>query len=131
MKWTIRDNSGAMHSDIEKAIGLIDQRIQALQNIRGQLIQEFGGAETGTVARQQTAPTAPMPSKPRASDQRRNGSTRKEQVAEFIRQNGPTSRAKIIEGTSIPTGTIAYCLNDKTRFRQLKDGKWDLANRGD
>ncbi len=49
---------------------------------------------------------------------------RKAEVAEFIRTHGPSTRSEILAGTDIPKGTIAYCLNDKTRFVDGDDGKW-------
>lgn len=44
-------------------------------------------------------------------------STRKDEVAKFIRDRGGcASRTDIIAGTGIPKGTVAYVLNDKSRF---------------
>ena len=50
--------------------------------------------------------------------------SRKQQVAEFIRANGPSTRSEILAGTDVPEGTIRYCLKDETRFVRDKDGKW-------
>jgi hypothetical protein len=121
----------AMHSDIAKAIDLIEQRIQALQNIRAQLVQEFTGAEEAKSNLPKDTPAVVLPPRMTRHNHPRNGGTRKDQVAHFIRQNGPSLRTQIIEGTQIPVGTIAYCLNDKTRFQQRKDGKWDLMKTGE
>jgi hypothetical protein len=120
-----------MHTDIAKAIDLIEQRIQALQNIRAQLVQEFGGAEEAKSKLPKDTPAVVLPPRMPPRNHSRNGATRKDQVADFIRQNGPSLRAQIIKGTQIPVGTIAYCLNDKTRFQQRKDGKWDLMKTGE
>jgi hypothetical protein len=104
-----------MHPDIAKAVELIDQRIATLQNIRRELVREFVGGER--------IPSVRTKSLPNTS---RNGhGTRKEQVAEFISSHGPATRSEIISGTDIPTGTIAYCLNDEKRFVN-QDGKWHL-----
>lgn len=50
--------------------------------------------------------------------------SRKDVVANFIENNGPSTRAEILAGTGIPAGTISYCLNDKHRFVQGENGKW-------
>jgi len=49
--------------------------------------------------------------------------TRKDALAEFLREHGPSTRAEILHGLAIPPGSIAYVLNDKNRF-VLVDGKW-------
>ncbi|HEV2382987.1 MAG TPA: hypothetical protein VG206_24740 [Terriglobia bacterium] len=49
--------------------------------------------------------------------------TRKDALAEFLREHGPSARAEILHGLAIPPGSIAYVLNDKNRF-VLVEGKW-------
>jgi len=49
--------------------------------------------------------------------------TRKDALAEFLRDHGPSTRAEILHGLAIPPGSIAYVLNDRNRF-VLVDGKW-------
>ena len=49
--------------------------------------------------------------------------TRKDALAEFLREHGPSTRAEILRGLAIPPGSIAYVLNDKNRF-VLVEGKW-------
>jgi hypothetical protein len=49
---------------------------------------------------------------------------RKEEIAEFIRTHGPSTRSEILAGTNVPDGTISYCLKDVMRFVQDNDGKW-------
>src|SRR5271157_3268213 len=105
-----------MHSDIAKAIELIDQRIAALQNIRSQLAHEFGDEAERAAVR--TAINVPAVA-PQTVPIRNNGRgqlTRKEQVAEFLRTHGSASRSEIIRETRIPMGTVAYCLNDENMF---------------
>jgi hypothetical protein len=53
---------------------------------------------------------------------------RKYEVAEFIRENGPSKRVDIVTGAKLPPGTVAQCLNDKERFRLLPGGRWDLVS---
>ncbi len=116
-----------MHSDIAKAIELIDQRIAALQNIRTQLAREFGGDEAErSVAR----PVSLSPSTfQQSSPPRSNGRghlNRKGQVAEFIRTHGSASRSEIVRGTGIPMGTVSYCLNDENLFVN-RNGRWHVV----
>jgi hypothetical protein len=49
--------------------------------------------------------------------------TRKDALAEFLREHGPSTRAEILHGLAIPPGSIAYVLNDRNRF-VLVEGKW-------
>jgi hypothetical protein len=49
--------------------------------------------------------------------------TRKDALAEFLREHGPSTRAEILHGLAIPAGSIAYVLNDRNRF-VLAEGKW-------
>lgn len=49
--------------------------------------------------------------------------TRKDGLAEFLREHGPSTRAEILRGLTIPPGSIAYVLNDRNRF-VLVEGKW-------
>ena len=116
-----------MHSDIAKAIDLIDQRIQTLQNIRTQLIQEFGDIRPATIVQPEAAEVHTLMQRLRDKRQGPNSPTRKDQVADFIRKNGPAYRSQIAQGVAVPAGTISYCLNDKARFQQLRDGKWTLV----
>jgi hypothetical protein len=53
-----------------------------------------------------------------------SGKGRKEEIAEFIRLHGPSTRSEVLAGTTVPDGTISYCLKDATKFVQDKDGKW-------
>ena|SRR2546425_11492660 len=119
-----------MHPDMVKAVELIDQRIASLQNIREQLIREFGesverlgnthisdsvGSHSGRVTVEDVAAGA-------------NGNgrvRRKDEIANFIRAHGPARRRDLIARLGIPSGTVAYCLNDDTRFVS-RDHKWHL-----
>jgi hypothetical protein len=117
-----------MHSDMLKAIQLIDQRIAALQEIRNKLAQEFGFEST-------QSPLLALPSgirHPQASPNS-NGHgrvTRKDQIVQFIREHGPAARSEIIAGTQMPAGTVAACLNDKDTFVN-RGGKWVLTGNDD
>lgn len=115
-----------MHSDIVKAIELIDQRIAALQNIRTQLAREFGEPEREPVPAVSLDPST-FRSDSSARSNGRSHLTRKGQVAEFIRAHGGSaSRSEIIRGAGIPAGTVAYCLNDEEMFTN-RNGRWRVA----
>ena|SRR5271157_339063 len=115
-----------MHSDIAKAIELIDQRIAALQNIRSQLAHEFGDEAERAAVRTINPPASTVQTVPPARRNGRGQLNRKAQVAAFIRTNGAASRSEIIRETGIPMGTVAYCLNDETMFTN-RNGRWHLV----
>ena len=52
--------------------------------------------------------------------------SRRDTVMAYIEEHGPSKRARLVEATGIPKGTISYLLNDKTRFKRVEDGTWDL-----
>jgi hypothetical protein len=114
--WAFSQEEIAMSTDpeVQAIISLIDKKIAKLQQTKELLLSEFGNNGT----RQRSQP-AVGPSREQLTG------TRKQQVAEFLRQHGPTPRREIVERTGIPIGTIAYVLNDSETFRQ-SHGKWDV-----
>lgn len=109
-----------MNSDIRQAINIITQRIANLQQIKQMLLEEFGvsGASAVAIA---VAPT-------RRNDGKGNGHgdlTRKDQLAKFLIEHGPSSRGTINEKSGIPKGTVANLLNKEGFVRQ--QGKWTVA----
>ena len=105
-----------MPNEIAQAVILLDQKIASLKRLRDQLVEEFG--QSGhAVAEVAVAPA------------RTSGTeyvTRKDQVYDFIKVHGPSTRGQIIAGTGIPAGTAAYVLNDE-RFIN-RNGKWCIAD---
>src|SRR5690242_19284472 len=117
-----------MHGDIATVLKIIKQRIATLQIIYSQLEQEFG-SEQASVHQVSLDLREPSSSVKHIS-QRTNGNGRqgrKDEIANFIKAPGPSTRGEILAGTDVPRGTIAYALNDKERFARLPDGKWTLA----
>jgi len=125
-----------MDEKITKAIDLIEQKIQSLLNeaksredearsLQGVIarLREAFGSENGRGSEQPAQAYAQLPL-PR---NRQQPQTRKQQIMELIRSRGPLRRAEIIETGGVPRGTVAFVLNDKDTFRQLKDGRWDLV----
>lgn len=104
----------AVNADIKKVVDILDQRIANLQNIKLQLLEEFGGESASTVV------VAARPV------QQGNGSrTRIQQLRDFLLQHGPAKRAEIIAGAGMPKGTIASLLN-REDFVRRSDGKWQV-----
>lgn len=56
---------------------------------------------------------------------------KKDFLAHYILECGPQTRKDLLENAGLKPGTVATCLNDKTRFRQLGDGRWDVIKTGD
>jgi hypothetical protein len=111
--------------DIQKAIEIIDKKIQSLQAARNQLAQAFGIADTPQPSQMQMKLVPPN-----AAPQQL---PRKEALAAFLIQNGPMSRSDIVIKSGIPEGTVSYCLNDKRFFEQIDGGLWtatEFSKRG-
>lgn len=117
----------SIHPDIKKAIEIIDQRIEALRAVRASLAREFGMEDIVAPSVSPVSKPAPrqtvislIPVEARL--------TRKEQVAEYLKQHGPSKRKEIAAGLGIPEGTVSFVLNDKERFANVEHGKWDLVS---
>src|SRR5690242_3546350 len=109
-----------MNSDIEKAVGIIEQRILHLQQIKAMLLAEFGAA---------SAPITSASITPSTRNGNGNGNgdgnqTRKDQLAKFLNEHGPATRGTINEKSGIPKGTIANLLNKEGFVRRY--GKWQV-----
>jgi hypothetical protein len=127
-----------MSSEIDKAIELIEERIAALQKVRETLVEMFDAPDSlrRRLLKVNDEPKLTVPSTIPAVSLLGSGNgnakvTRKDQVAKFIREHGGSAtRSEIIAGTGIPTGTVAYVLNDEARFR-ARDGKWYIVEQRD
>jgi hypothetical protein len=62
-----------------------------------------------------------------ATQARRQGATRYQQVKDLLQSNGPMTRREILKATNIPAGTLSTLLAARHLFRQDDSGKWDLA----
>jgi len=135
-----------MSSEIDNAIELIEEKIAALQRVRDTLVEMFDPPDSlrrrllttrgkATPPPEINAPENPAPqittTNLLSSGNGSGRSKRKDEVATFIREHGGSaSRAEIIVGTGIPKGTIAYVLNDISRFRR-RDHKWHVREQRD
>jgi len=108
--------------DIKRAIEIIEQRIQSLQQIKEMLTTEFFGDDTSTALGPKTVAIAIQGGAPKVvvGEQK----TRKQALVGFLSENGPTTRGDILRKTGLPRGTIAFLLNDKNTFSRRDDGKW-------
>ena len=104
-----------MMSDIVVAIEAIDRRIAKLRELRQQLAEAFGITQKTQVSANQKPLFAKAGEK-----------TRKEELADFLKEHGSKTRLEIVTQTGIPAGTVSFCLKDK-RFAKNRDGEWHLA----
>jgi len=125
-----------MQSDIAKVIALIDQRIETLRDLRANFIREFGGGDEKEPSVEEQTSTnqsgvETVQDSPRLAlltGTNGNGNlSRKDEVAQFLKSHGPQTRAQLFSQMSIPRGTLAYVLNDRQRFRRLRDGTWSAV----
>jgi hypothetical protein len=121
-----------MQSDIAKIISIIDQRIETLRDLRNKLVHEFGSGEE---SKAESSPQSVLssdeitrfPRLPAGNGSGNGKRSRKDEITDFIRTHGPQTRAQIIAQVAIPRGTLAYVLNDRERFRRLRDGTWTIT----
>jgi hypothetical protein len=118
--------------DLEKAIKAIDRKIHELEQAKEVLIESFGVKNVSAKPLTLTAPPK-LPSPARRNLSRRPPSpppifTRKQQIIELLKKEGPLSRVEIEVKTGIPQGSIATALIDKAHFRS-ENGKWTVVGR--
>ena len=52
--------------------------------------------------------------------------SRRKEVKDYLRRNGPLRRRDIIDGTGIPRGTMSVILKVGKDFRRDDKGKWTV-----
>jgi len=121
-----------MNPEIERTIEQLEAKIAELERARDTLVENFCTPDSprrrALAARQASPATgSALPYEPGTTvlsgGRIRRRLRRKDIVAEFLRQHGPSTRAQILAGAGIPPGSVAFVLNDKAWFF-LKDGKW-------
>ena len=112
-----------MHPSLSTALTSLDEYIAYLSEIRSQLSQ--GGKAQALAVAHIPKTQRRQARRGHKSQSNNDGSARKNEVAQFIKAHGPSKRGEIKAGTKVPAGTLAYVLNDKTRFIRLADGRWD------
>src|SRR5262245_45918115 len=126
----------AIDPEIQAAIQAIDRKIAKLQSAKDLLISEFANAPTetdgGPPRPSSMSGGPPEPSFRNVFIRPEPPSTRKDQITNFLKENGPSTRREIVSKTGIPEGTVSYVLNDSDTFRHLdKLGKWELVEEKD
>lgn len=115
-------------TEILEAIRIIDAKIASLQEARNRLADAFGVSDDSyqKAASSTTPRNIQSVSAPHASG---HGPPkgRKKQLAQFLLEHGPTSRADIAANSVLPDGTVSFCLSNKRFFSRMEDGKWDLT----
>ena len=92
-----------MDRDIVGAIEVIDGRIARLSELRKQLAEEFGIAQKTHVSSNQ-----------KSLFEKSREKTRKEELADYLKANGPKTRMEIVKQTGIPPGTVSFLLEGQT-----------------
>jgi len=52
--------------------------------------------------------------------------TRREEIVSFLREKGSATKGEIVTGLHIPTGTVAFVLNQRETFVN-REGRWHLV----
>ena len=111
---------------IQATVDLLDERIDNLQKIKTMLLAEYGVTENGGQPSETIRSMAtPLPKIPRKPPGR--GSERKKELMSYLLKAGPTRRSVLSQQAGMPAGTVSYLLHDKTTFRRLGDGRWDVC----
>jgi hypothetical protein len=106
-----------MNPEIEKAIELIDQKIMGLQKAKLTLLEAFGEKSEDIKHQASLFPVI------KRNTVKKSTPTRREELAEFLKLEGPLTRTEIFKRSGIPQGTVSTLLLDKATFKS-KDGKW-------
>jgi hypothetical protein len=98
----------------------IDKRIAKLKQIRSLIVEEFGQPMNGSM------PKPTRRTRKRISRSAGNARTggRKAQIYDWLKQNGPATRAEVIKGTGLPPGTVGGYLSAEKELFENHSGKW-------
>ena len=112
----------------EQKLALIREQRDVLANAQSVLNSLFDGSDDenpdGSVSSGESVASTAAAAATAAG--KRAKPPRRAEVVAYLEEHGPTKRARLIEATGIPEGTISYLLNDKRQFRRLEDGTWDI-----
>jgi hypothetical protein len=106
-----------MNPEIEKAIELIDQKIMGLQKAKLTLLEAFGEKSEDMKHQASLFPAI------KRNTPKRSSPTRRDELANFLKAEGPLTRTEIFKRSGIPQGTVSTLLLDKASFKS-RDGKW-------
>ena len=112
-----------MDSATHEMLETIRKRIASLQQMEQLIIAEFADSANGMgrppIARRERTRRRRAPS-PAAT----SGISRKLQIRDWLKTNGPAYRSEIIEGTGFPSGTVGSYLSQCPDLFENRDGKW-------
>jgi hypothetical protein len=114
-----------INPDIDKAIQVIDSKIEELQKAKKILMDLFGSNINNFKA---SISSQSQISRPNLVV-RRASPTRKEALIKLLQDEGPLSRSEIFKRSGMPKGTVAYLLNNRDIFF-AKNGRWHLVEKG-
>src|SRR5579871_6011783 len=101
---------GADTDTSKSMIAELDRRIARLQQIRQMLVEEYGQSPIGSAnGKPRSAAMATSTRGRRAHGH--SGPTRKMQIHEWLKANGPAVRGDIIKGSGLPSGTVGSLLS--------------------
>lgn len=104
-----------MDSATRQMLEAVRKRKANLDRIEQLILEEFGESTNGAAAppkragRRKPAPT---------------GKSRKVQIHEWLKANGPATRGEILEGTGLPPGTVGGYLSAEKDLFESRDGQW-------
>lgn len=99
-----------MDSEVKTLIEKLDLKIRALKQARETLLEQFGDAVPGLTNHRH----------------KKRKSGRRDEIITFLRKNGPTKSADIVEKANVPVGTLGGILKDKGTFIRDDQGRWSL-----
>jgi hypothetical protein len=110
-----------MDSATRQMLQTVRKRRSNLDTIERLILEEFGESTNGAAA-PAVKQTGKRP--PRRSAASSNGSSRKDQIHEWLKRNGPATRGEILNGTQLPGGTVGAYLSTEKNLFESRDGKW-------
>ena len=131
-----------MQFDALQMVQELDRRIAKLQEIRRLIIEEFGNVEVHEAPRHATLPNSSGTEGRKSRNQNPErasttgnlfaaiGKGRKHEIFDWLKVNGPASRAEIIKGTGFPPGTVGFNLSKDPDLFESREGKWHAKGKG-
>jgi hypothetical protein len=103
----------------------LKRRIAKLQQIHDMLVEEYGqSAVPNTNGKAKHTAAGAVASLRGRRAHGHSGPTRKAQIHEWLKANGPAARGEIIKGSGLPTGTVGSLLSQCPELFENREGKW-------
>src|ERR1700734_2260537 len=107
-----------MDTATREMLETVRKRRANLDLIEKLILEEFGESTNGA-----SAPKRTFKRRGRKAAASANG-TRKTQIHDWLRKNGPATRTEIIKGSGLPGGTVGGYLSSEKDLFESRDGKW-------